>query len=388
MGYYDDFDSKPRRSYGRTWAASVIIAAMVGSGTTILTVPYLIKSNIVKLPDVTTTISESGGTSQSVTLNVESGIVQAVNKVKPAVVTVVNLQKGVGFFSRNNEQAVGKGSGVIIDKNGHIITNNHVVEGASDVEVIINEEHIKAKVLGTDELTDLAVLEIRTDKIKDIVPVQLGSSESLQIGEPAIAIGNPLGEFEQTVTVGVISAKKRALPIEDQNGRVVYEQTVLQTDAAINPGNSGGALINIQGQLIGINSAKIAKSGVEGLGFAIPIDEAKPIVDQLIAKGKVTRPALGVSVGYEIQEIPENYRGGLPVDYGVVVNDVSAGGPADKAGIKKGDVIVKIDNTQIKTFLDMRKFLFGKKPGDSVQVTFYRDNKEKTVTVTLETLRN
>lgn len=387
MGFYDDFDSKPKRSNGRTWAASVIIAALVGSGTTILTVPYLIKSNILKVPNVTTTISEGGGTAQNVSVNVDSAIVNAVNKVKPAVVTVVNLQKGAGFFNQSDEQAVGKGSGVIIDKQGHIITNNHVVEGASDVEVVINEEHIKANVLGTDQLTDLAVLQIPTDKVKEIAPVQLGNSDALQIGEPAIAIGNPLGEFEQTVTVGVISAKKRTLPMEDSNGRVVYEQTVLQTDAAINPGNSGGALINIQGQLVGINSAKIAKSGVEGLGFAIPIDEAKPIVDQLIAKGKVIRPALGVGIRYEVQEIPENYRTGLPVDYGVVVSDVSPGGPADKAGIKKGDVIVKIDNTQIKTFVDMRKYLFTKKPGDTVQVTFYRDNKQQTVSVTLDALK-
>lgn len=387
MGFYDDFDSKPKKSSGKSWVISVIVAALVGSGTTILTVPYLLKSNIIKAPNAATTISESVGPAQNVSVSVDSGIVKAVNRVKPAVVTVVNLQKGYGYFNQSNEQAVGKGSGVLIDTQGHIVTNNHVVDGASDVEIIYNDKHIKANVLGTDDLTDLAVLQIPADQMKDVQPVELGKSDALQIGEPAIAIGNPLGEFEQTVTVGVISAKKRTLPIEDKNGQVVYEQTVLQTDAAINPGNSGGALINIQGQLIGINSAKISQSGVEGLGFAIPIDEAKPIIEQLINNHKVTRPALGVSIKWEVGDIPENSRAGLPVDYGVVLSDVTASGPAAKAGLKSGDVIVKIDNTDIKTFVDLRKFLFSKKPGNTVQITFYRNNEKKTADVSLSQLK-
>ncbi|GAX89095.1 S1C family serine protease [Effusibacillus lacus] len=387
MGFYDDFDAKPRKRSG-SWLASVIIAALVGSGSTLLMVPAMIKANVIKLPEASQVVSSNGKLpSQTVAYNVETGIVSAVNRVKPAVVTVVNIQKVGGYFNRGLKQEAGKGSGVIIDNQGHIVTNNHVVDGASDVEIIVNDEHIKAKVLGTDELTDLAVLQVPTDKIKEIKPVELGSSEALQTGEPAIAIGNPLGEFEQTVTVGVISAKKRMMEIYGQNGRVVHEQPVLQTDAAINPGNSGGALINIKGQLIGINSAKIAERGIEGLGFAIPIDEAKPIIEQLMSKGKVIRPALGVGVEWDVKDIPENYKSGLPINYGVVVSNVTPGSPADKAGLKAGDVIFKIDNTQIHTFLDLRKYLFSKKPGDTVQVTFYRENKENTVSVTLMELK-
>jgi serine protease Do len=338
------------------------------------------------MPDSKQTVVNTSGNVSNVTV-VNSDIVQAVNRVKPAVVTVVNLQKMGGFFNRPVEQEAGKGSGVLIDNKGHIVTNNHVVDGASDVEIVVNEEHIHAKVLGTDLYTDLAVLEVPTDKIKEIQPVEFGSSDALQTGEPAIAIGNPLGEFDQTVTVGVISAKNRKIPIQNQAGQVIYEQAVLQTDAAINPGNSGGALINAKGQLIGINSAKIAQSGVEGLGFAIPIDEVKPIVDQLISKGKVSRPGLGVGINGEVKDIPESYRAGLPVDYGVIVGDVAPGGPADKAGIKKGDVLAKIDNVQVKTFIDLRRYLFSKKAGDTVEVTLYRNNKETRVSVTLAELK-
>lgn len=388
MGFYDDdFDSKPkRRSSPGTWLASVIIAALVGSGATMAVMPTLLKNNIIGTQQQSSPTSGKSTVSQGVTYNVQSNVTEAVNRVKPAVVTVVNLQKANGFFGPSQEQEAGKGSGVLIDNQGHIVTNNHVVEGAADLEVVLNEEHVKAKLIGTDVMTDLAVIQIPKDKLKDIAPVELGSSDSLQIGEPAIAIGNPLGEFEQTVTVGVISAKKRTLPVRIGN-QVAYEQTVLQTDAAINPGNSGGALINIKGQLIGINSAKIASTGVEGLGFAIPVDEVKPVVEQLIAKGKVVRPGLGITIAGDVKDIPENYRAGLPIDYGVAVKSVSPGGPADKAGLKSGDVIAKIDNNQVKTFLDLRRYLFTKKPGDSVEISYYRNNQESKVTVSLEEIK-
>lgn len=300
MGFYNDGEGTVRRKASRAWVASVLLAGVVGSGTTLLTVPLLAKLQNTASNTSTVKAANSNIVAQSVATHVNSDIVQAVNKVKPAVVTVVNLQQNTGFFSRNNAQQTATGSGVLIDKKGHIVTNNHVVEGASEVDIVINQETIKAKVLGTDPFTDLAVLEVPVDKVKGIEPVEIGQSEAVQTGEPAIAIGNPLGQFEQTVTVGVISAKNRNLPVQDQAGNDVYEQSVLQTDAAINPGNSGGALVNVQGQLIGINSAKIASSGVEGIGFAIPIDEAKPIIDQLLTDGKVTRP-----VSVTLQKLPD-----------------------------------------------------------------------------------
>ncbi|GAX88610.1 S1C family serine protease [Effusibacillus lacus] len=387
MGFYDDSAKNHKRLSAKTWITLVVSASLLGSGTTTaLMLPFLTGTKQIKLSQTNTALAEENPAAvQSVALNVNSEIIQAVNKAKPAVVTVVNLQNDGGRFYGNQAHEAGKGSGVVIDRKGHIVTNNHVVEGASQVRVLVNGQTVNAKILGTDALTDLAVLEIPTDKVDGIEPIEIGISESLQIGEPAIAIGNPLGEFEQTVTVGVISAKNRKLPTQDRAGNIVYEQTVLQTDAAINPGNSGGALVNVKGQLIGINSAKIASSGVEGLGFAIPIDEAKPIIEQLITNGKVIRPALGVSVSWEVKNIPANYRKELPVDYGVIVE--AASGPAQKAGIESGDVIVQIDNVKINTFLDMRKYLFSKQPGDTVKVTFYRDSEERTVSVPLQELK-
>lgn len=395
MGFYnEDEGSRRRKPSTASWLASVVLAAAVGSGATFVTMPLLAKSQFATANSNVAGSNSSGsakvGTQKSnvmvqgVSTTVNSSIVDAVNKVKPAVVTVVNMQQSGRFSQNSQQQPAGKGSGVVIDNQGHIVTNNHVVEGASQIEIVVNGDSIPAKVLGTDQFTDLAVLQVAVDKLKGIQPVELGSSEALQTGEPAIAIGNPLGEFEQTVTVGVISAKNRKLPVEDQAGNPVYEQTVLQTDAAINPGNSGGALVNVKGQLIGINSAKIASSGVEGLGFSIPIDEAKPIIEQIMSNGKVTRPALGVSVSGDVQDIPENYRDGLPVDYGVVVE--SATGPAQKAGIQKDDVIVQIDDTKIKTFVDLRKYLFSKQPGDTVKVTFYRGSQQQTASITLQKL--
>lgn len=384
MGYYDDFDQKPvkPRNNPFKWISVIVLSALVGSGATLLTVPTIMKSQLSAQPAQQTL----GGvtTAQNVQVKVNDGIVQAVNKVKPAVVGVVNLQKSSDIWSgKTSQQPTGVGSGVLFDNQGHIITNNHVVEGATEVEVVIQDKTIKAKVIGTDQITDLAVLQVPLDQVKGIQPAQLGNSDNLQIGEPAIAIGNPLGlKFAQTVTTGVISSTNRTLPV-DQNGQTVYEQSFLQTDAAINPGNSGGALVNIEGQVIGINSAKISSAGVEGLGFAIPINEAKPIVEQLMANGKIIRPALGVGV-QPIDQIPDPYRSQLPVQTGLYV--VQSTGAAKTAGIQKGDIIVKVDNTDVKTFIDLRKYLFTKKPGDTVKVSFYHDKQEKTVNVTLGTL--
>ncbi len=388
MGYYDDIDRTQKKTSTKTWLLSVIIASMVGSGTTMVAMPYVTKS-YAELGQTTPTGNNEQNIvpTQATAINtINTDIVQAVNGVRPAVVTVVNMKSGQGYFNNRGSAPTGTGSGVIIDKEGHIVTNYHVVEGASEIEVIINSKNVKATVSGTDEFTDIAELKDSQEAIKDIKPVKLGISENLQIGEPAIAIGNPLGEFDQTVTVGVISAKQRNLPIQDEAGNTIYEQTVLQTDAAINPGNSGGALINIEGNLIGINSAKIASSGIEGLGFAIPIDEAIPIIDQLINNGKVVRPALGVSISYEVKNIPLQYRGDLPIDYGVIIESVS--GAAEQAGLVSGDVVAEIDGVKIDTFIDMRKILFSKKPGDYVKITFYRGTVKKSTEITLQKLSN
>lgn len=389
MGYYDDFESQPKRKFPLKWIAVVLVSALVGSGTTLALVPAMIRNNLINIPSTTTPAlnNPSVGTT-GVTVNVTSQITEAVNKVKPAVVGVINLQNSNNFWSNQSQtQETGSGSGILFDKEGHIVTNNHVVEGASEVDVVIADQQIKAKVLGQDAYSDLAVLQIPADKVKDIQPAQFGNSDSLQIGEPAIAIGNPLGQaFAQTVTAGVISATKRELPLQDPStGQDLGTQTVLQTDAAINPGNSGGPLVNIAGQVIGINSSKIASTGVEGIGFAIPINEAKPIIQQLLTNGKVTRPMLGIG-GYNLSDVPPEYRPDVPVDYGVLIRTLTA--QAQAAGLQKGDVIVKIDNQDVKTMADLRTYLFTKKPGDTVQVTVYRGSQQKTVSVKLQTLQD
>ncbi|GIM45847.1 putative serine protease YyxA [Collibacillus ludicampi] len=388
MGFYDDFDTRPKRQSPLKWFALIVVSALVGSGTTLALVPTMIKSNWINIPSATAPALDKPVGTTGVTVNVNSQVTQAVNKVKPAIVGVLNLQKTNNFWSDQSQtQETGSGSGILFDKEGHIVTNNHVVEGASEVDVVIGDQQVKAKVLGQDKYTDLAVLQVPADKVKDIQPAQFGNSDALQIGEPAIAIGNPLGQaFAQSVTVGVISATKRDLPVKDpETGQELMTQTVLQTDAAINPGNSGGALVNIAGQVVGINSAKIAMTGVEGIGFAIPINEAKPIIQQLMNNGKVVRPMLGVA-GYNLSDVPEEYRPDVPVDEGVLIKTLSP--EAKSAGLQRGDVIVKIDNQDVKNMSDLKKYLFTKQPGDTVQVTVYRGHNQKTVSVKLQTLQN
>lgn len=397
MGFYDDeYTSQKKNKSGGTlgtWIAVSLVSALIGSGTTIALVPALVKSNVIETNQeaaaVTTTTSGGSNkvTGDVVNVSVQTGITEAVNKVKPAVVGVRNLQETADFFGRSSgEQEAGTGSGVLIDAKGYIVTNNHVVEDAKNVEITLSTgKNIKAEIVGMDVLTDLAVLKVNPDDVKDIAPVKLGASEGLNIGEPAIAIGNPLGaKFANTVTVGVISALNRELPLRDGNGQEYFTLNVLQTDAAINPGNSGGALINISGELVGINSAKIATQGVEGIGFAIPIDEARPIVNQLIEKGKIERPRLGVTP-YNLSEISEARRLDIPVDKGVIIGSVE--GNAAKAGLQRGDVIVKIDGQAVEDQISLRKVLYKKQPGDTVKVEYYRGKELKTADVQLSTLQ-
>jgi serine protease Do len=389
MGFYDDFDTKPKRKgNGGTWIAVALVSALIGSGTTVALVPALIKNNVIDVNGsvsntamASTTGSSTNGLApkQMVNVDVQSGIVEAVNKVKPAVVGISNMQQGTDFFGRQTqEQEAGTGSGVLFDTSkGYIVTNNHVVEGAKDLEVTLEDgKRVKAELVGTDPLTDLAVVKVDPAEVKSITAAVFGSSENLNIGEPAIAIGNPLGlKFAQTVTTGVISATKREMPTADG----AFSMSVLQTDAAINPGNSGGALVNIKGEVIGINSAKISQTGIEGIGFAIPMDEAKPIIQQLIEKGKVERPVLGISP-VDLADVDQQ-RLDVPVETGVVIAKVS--GNAEKAGLERGDVIVKIDEDKVDDQIALRKALYKKQPGDSVKVEYYRGKELKTVEVKL-----
>ena len=274
-------------------------------------------------------------------------------KVGPAVVGIIN---SANFFQQDVEQ--GSGSGIIINADGYIVTNNHVIENASSLKVILNNsEEYAAKVIGTDPQTDLAVLKIEAGK--ELPYATFGDSADLKAGETAIAIGNPLGtEFAGTVTKGVISALNRSVTVEGK------QLTLIQTDAAINPGNSGGALVNSYGEVIGINTVKISSGDVEGLGFAIPINEAKPIIQDLMEDGYVKgRPVIGLSGREMTQEMARTYG----YVTGVYVVEVTPFSGAERAGIKSGDVITKVEDQEVKTVEDINNIRDSHQVGDKLK---------------------
>ncbi|HZG15705.1 MAG TPA: trypsin-like peptidase domain-containing protein [Candidatus Bathyarchaeia archaeon] len=405
MGYYDDMyemERKKRREsgMGKTILTSVT-SAVIGGLVVLLMMPAISKTGYVDTlePSTVNAMTNSAGTvvAQPISLNVDTATVRAVEKVEKAVVGVINIRRVNGDWFNQRQQSVesGEGSGVIFEKvNGkaHIITNYHVIDGASQIEIVLpSGEKVDAKVLGADSLTDLAVLEIDGSKVTTVA--ELGDSSKLKVGEPAIAIGNPLGlKFSRTVTQGIISSLERSMPVDvNEDGQNDWELDVLQTDAAINPGNSGGALVNIQGQVIGINTLKIAREGVEGLGFALPINDVKKIVNDLKTNGELKRAYLGIEP-YDLVNVPRYHWKetlNLPNDVQsgiVVMSQVAPFSPAGKAGLRQYDVITKLDGQDVSNGAQLRKFLtLNKQAGDSMEVTYYRDGFMKKTTVKLGT---
>ena len=322
----------------------------------------------------TTNQLEEPKKSESISSARNTAVVQAAKKVSPAVVGITTKVYNRDMFNRKVLVGEGVGSGVIFDKAGYIVTNNHVVGTAKTVIVSLADgQSTEGTVVGRDAKTDLAVVKINMDNL----PVaEFGDSDSLQVGEPAIAIGNPLGlEFQGTVTVGVISSLNRTIGAEGQSMKLI------QTDAAINPGNSGGALVDADGKVIGINSAKISQEGVEGLGFAIPINAARPILQDLITNGKVVRPYLGL-YGLDQQMAA---RFGMQLNaQGIYVYRVVPGGPLDQAGLQHGDVIVKLDGTDVKDFASLQSVMDKLKVGDSVSIDYTRNGMNREATVVLQ----
>ncbi|MDW0111225.1 S1C family serine protease [Sporosarcina aquimarina] len=338
------------------------------------------------------TVKESGS-SEQVSVDIDSDLTGVVEKSTDAVVGITNLQRGQDFWSQSETpQAIGTGSGVLYKKeNGkaYIVTNHHVVEDAEELEVTLDDgTKIQGKLIGSDVWTDLAVVEIDD---KDITStMEFGDSDALKRGETVIAIGNPLGlGFSGSVTVGVVSGKDRSIPIDiNKDGSIDWQADVLQTDAAINPGNSGGALINMAGQLIGINSMKITEETVEGIGLAIPINLALPVIEQLEETGEVNRPTMGVSL-LDLRNIPVQQQSvlKLPEDVknGVVVTEVFRNTPAQTAGVEKYDTIVEMDGKPIEDMVTLRKHLYNeKKVGDSMTMKVYRDGKAVTIDMVLK----
>ena len=313
------------------------------------------------------------------TTKVETSITQAVEKVGPAVMTVVGTIPGqVTFFGRTSDETV-SGSGVFISSDGYLLTNNHVVEGTSQVAIILSDgSQQQVTIVGTDPFADLAVL-----KTGGSAPATatLGNSDVLNPGETVIAIGSPLGDFRNTVTVGVVSATGRSI----DTGRGYQIENLIQTDAAINQGNSGGPLVNLAGEVIGINTLVVRDSGsgtvAEGLGFAIPISTARAVADQIIAKGYVSRPYLGIRWQLISPGVARAYD--LPVTWAIYVTDVVAGSPASQAGLQPGDLITRIGDVTIDENHSYINALFQYKPGDQVTLEVVRDGKTLQVQVTL-----
>lgn len=304
-----------------------------------------------------------------------TAIVRAAQAVGPAVVGITNKAYARDFFNRQVIVEQGTGSGVIFDANGYIATNNHVVENAHEIVVSLSDGRtLPGKVLGTDPATDLAVVKVDATGLPTAT---FGDSDNLMVGEPAIAIGNPLGlEFQGSVTAGVISALNRSIEIGERKFKLI------QTDAAINPGNSGGALVNADGLVVGINSAKIAVAGVEGIGLSIPINTARPILQSIIEKGRVIRAYLGVGVLDKATAARYGYR--LELDKGVYLAQITPGGPAVKAGLREGDIILKVAGIATNSVAELRAAIDAQAVGSKVDVVISRDGQTSTVKVTLE----
>ena len=293
--------------------------------------------------------------------------VRVAQSVGPAVVGITNKAIARDMFNRRVE-STGIGS-------GYIVTNNHVIEGARELIVSLADGRtVNGELVGTDEMTDIAVVKVDA---KDLPTATFGNSDEVLVGEPAIAIGNPLGlEFQGSVTVGVISALNRTLELSDRRVKL------LQTDAAINQGNSGGPLLNADGEVIGINSAKLAADGVEGMGFAIPINTVQTIVNELLEKGYVARPYLGVTIFDKPTAARYGYQ--LTIDKGVYVFQVRLDSPAGRAGLERGDVILAIEGNEVNSVTDVRNEVAAHKVGDKIKLKYERDGREVEIDITLE----
>lgn len=375
-------------------ALSSIVGGMI-VGVLMLTVKPVVQPTVDRavvnmFPGLVSKLSSSVNTNEGpVSKKIEIGqydspVVAIAEKVGPSIVgirVIYNVDNPFSFFGETETK--GEGSGIIVRKDGYILTNYHVIENAySDstkkqigkIEVYLpnNKKAVPAKIVGGDRRTDLAVIKIDQDNLPE---AELGKSSEVKVGELAVAIGNPLGmEFAGSVTAGVVSAVNRSI---DVDGRKL---NLIQTDAAINPGNSGGALVNSKGQVMGINTVKLASTGVEGLGFAIPIDEAKPVMESLIKYTYVKgRPQVGIG-GVNVDEHTSQ---AYDIPVGVYVKQVTPFSGAEKAGIQVGDVIVEFAGKQVKTIEEINEIKKSYKVGDVVKVIIIRDGFKKTLNLKL-----
>ncbi len=381
--FYSDFEERPRRSSFK----SALLGGAVGALLTAVLLFFFMgvfgailnnedapdapapeigvgEDNVQQAPEVSPEAREY-----------YEAVVAAASDAKPSVVGISNYAAVQDIWGERRMQERAAGSGVIIDSDGYIVTNYHVIQNAQEIVVTLGTgEEITAEVVGADPPTDLAVLRVDKD---DLPAIELSDSDELSAGEPAIAIGNPLGlEFQQTVTLGVVSAPERSVNIQGQ------QFTFVQTDAAINEGNSGGALVNIDGKVIGINTAKITLPGVEGMGFAIPSNTVQEITSELIQEGRVIRPWMGVYISNFTPLDAE--RMNIDLDYGVLVEDLVSGGPAQQAGMEVQDVIIRMDGERIEDVAALQQKLLEMEAGQEIEVTVNRAGEEIALTLILD----
>ena len=359
---------------------------------------------ILQLNQKQKTNTQNSTTITQTSVKNENSTTKAVDKVKDAVVSIItysaNSQNSLFGYSEsdtdtNTEQVSSQGSGVIYKKDGeyaYIVTNTHVINGANKLDIrLADGTKVPGEIVGTDTYSDIAVVKISSEKVSAVA--EFGDSSQLTVGETAIAIGSPLGsEYANTVTQGIISSLNRTVSLKSEDGQAISTKAI-QTDTAINPGNSGGPLINIQGQVIGITSSKIATNGgnsVEGLGFAIPSNDAIKIIEQLEKNGKVTRPALGIQMvnlsnlsttDLQKLKLPDN------ITSGVAVRSVQPNMPAN-GHLEKYDVITKVDGNPIASTTELQNALYSHSVGDEMTITYYRNGKEETTTIKLDKSTN
>jgi len=395
---YKNYESKEKTKSSTSFTKSILIpfvSGVVGCAVVIGTCFYVpsIRSSILGSENTinnSQTSSESNGyVSQTSLSNYSDTAVYAANKILPSIVGITveyNVNSLINMFGNRNTQstATASGSGIIISDDGYILTNNHIVSSSSEsdfyevssatkvtVKLFNDETEYEAKIIGTDEQTDLAVIKI--DK-NDLPKAEFADSDSIKVGEFAMAVGNPLG-MESSITCGVVSAVNRKITDSDGN-----TYTLIQTDAAINSGNSGGALVNSKGQVIGINTLKLQGEGIEGMGFAIPINSTEDVTSQLIEYSKVRRPYIGIT-GMDLDEETAKANDLVVGIYVKAVDDFSA---AEKAGVKPGDVIIEADGQKITTMDELNELKNKHKIGDQMNLKVNRDGQERDLTVTLD----
>jgi len=384
-------EQSQRRNGIGCWAVTLIVlislmlgtvGGAVGGGTVAWLAVSRVRPTVVAVDKPVAASPVVQPPSTQLRLETTTAVVQSVAKVRPAVVTVINTQKPqqvFSFWGRQVIQPKSSGSGVIISKDGYILTNNHVIEDQDSLEVVFaSGDKASAHLIGADPYADSAVI-----KVDSPVPAvaEFGDSSALQPGETVIAIGSALGDFKNTVTVGVVSATGRSL----DTGNGFSLEGLIQTDAAINHGNSGGPLVNALGQVIGINTAIVRNDNssgdvAEGLGFAIPSNTVKSVADQIVKKGYVSRAYLGIRYVTITPEVAG--ANGLSIDWGVYVKGVDSGSPAEKAGLRTGDIITDIGSDQISADLSYTNALLHHQPGEQVTLKVWRSNKTLSLEVT------